>query len=213
MPRKRKIVRTKRTTPPFEGKIKNWGLGYLRKNRWKIAAMCDDDDLKQDAFLVYWRVRQYHPEVTRMADFMKLYRVSLHGILVNRSKACFPNPYNLGQENHCMSLTADNGGDLTEITGSAVCHSAVVEVEDYLDLLQRLPLELRDAFLLLIREFTGMSTTPQRERELLNGKRRKEPFRIALARAVGCDVGRDLIAEIGQALGVVNNEAVKEQVR
>ena len=212
MPRKRKTVKVARTTPPFEGEIKNWGLSYLRKNRWKVAAMCDDDDLKQDAFLVYWRVRQYHPKVTRMADFMRLYRVSLHGILVNRSKACFPNPYNLGQENHCTSLTADDGGDLMDITGSAVYHSAAIEVEDYLDLLQRLPLELRDAFLLLIREFMGTGSVPQRERELLNGRRRKEPLRIALARAVGCDVGRDLIAEIGQVLGVTNNEATKEQV-
>ena len=212
MPRKRKPVKVEKTAPPFEGEIKNWGLSYLRKNRWKVAAMCDDDDLKQDAFLVYWRVRQYHPKVTRMADFMRLYRVSLHGILVNRSKACFPNPYNLGQENHCTSLTADDGGDLMDITGSAVCHSAAIEVEDYLDLLQRLPLELRDAFLLLIREFMGTDSVPQRERELLNGRKRKEPLRIALARAVGCDVGRDLIAEIGQVLGVTNNETTKEQV-
>lgn len=210
MPKKRK-VKAKRTVPPFEGKIRDWGLGYLRKNRWKVAAMCDDDDLKQDAFLVYWRVRQYHPKVTRMADFMKLYRVSLCGALMSRSRACFPNPYNLGQENHCMSLTTDDGGDLMDITGGAVYHSAAAEVEDYFDLLQRLPLELRDAFLLLVREFTGTGSIPQRERELLNGKKRREPLRMALARAVGCDLGRDLITEIGQALGVTSNEEAKER--
>ena len=215
MPRRRKTIRAKRakgTPPPFEGKIEAWGLGYLRKNRWKVAAMCDDDDLKQDAFLVYWRVRQYHPTVTRISDFMRLYRVSLHGILVNRSKACFPNPYNMGQENNCMSLTADDGGDLSDIIRGAVYHSAATEVEDYLDLLQRLPSELQGAFMLLVREFTGVSSIPQRERECLSGKTRREPLRIALARAVGCDVGRDLIAEIGQALGVFNSETAKEHV-
>lgn len=191
------------TPPPFEGKIRNWGLAFLRRNAWKVAAMCDGEDLQQEAFMIYWRIRTKHPRITDLDEFLRMYKVGLRFYLVGASCACFPNPYNMGQEAHCSSLTAIDGGDLTDLGTGAVC-SFGNEVDDYLGLLQKLPAELQAVFMLLIREFLGLENIPIRESRRLNGRLRREPFEFALARRVGCPPTRDLVSEIAYKLGIVD---------
>ena len=108
--------------PEFEGKVEKWGMSFLRRNYWRIAAMYDQEDLEQEAFTVYWSVKFRHPRITE-SEFMRLYKARLRGVMKTRSAACFPNPYNFGEDRGCISLTTEAGFDLTEVLVSAVCVS------------------------------------------------------------------------------------------
>ena len=200
-------------SPPFEGRIKNHGLSYLRKNYWRMAAASDDEDLQQDAYLMYLRVRRDHPDITKTAEFMRLYRPALYGLLVWRSRQCFPNPFNMGEKARCYSLDSVIYANGEQHSCSEISESRSLfgildsEMGSYLRLIQQLPLELQEAFILLIKEFNGQEVIPLRTSKKLKGKTWREPLAIALARKVGYDLSRDLIHEIGLVLGVTTTEA------
>ena len=193
--------------PPFEGEIEKIGMKYLRNNHWRIASMYDRDDLRQEAYLVYLRQLRKYPKMPSRAAFIRLYRTNLWGRIQSVSAWCFPNPYNMGLENRCYSMTQEDGDDVNIGLGGVVA-STGLEVESYLELLEKLPKELHEAFMLLVREFTGLGEIEIQETVRLNGKMRREGLSEALARAAGLDLKRDVVEEIGRALGVVSPDEI-----
>ena len=190
--------------PPFEGEVRNWGVGYFRKNKWKVASMYDDSDIQQDVFMIYWRTKRNYPHITSRSEFMRLFKGALRMRVYGKATQCFPNPYNVGAENRCYSLTsAVDGRDLTDELLGGVYSSVAAEAEDYLMLLQKLPFELQEAFIVLIREFLGLENVSLVGSIRLDGTRRTVPFETALAKRIGSPNKRDLLSRIARELGIV----------
>ena len=188
-------------SPVFEGKIKDWGLSYLRKNRWKVAAVWDDDDLQQTAFYLYWRVCVYHAHISDEDEFLRLYKVAMGFLLSSTASACFPNPFNVGYENRCFSLTDEEGGDIdiAEKNGAAV-YDYVSDLEVCLDVIKCVPDELRGVCAALFREALGIKPMSALTRRRLKGHSSVEPINLTLARLFGFDQDRDVLSEVATCL-------------
>ena len=202
-----KLRARNQSPPPFEGRIQTWSMQYLRKHRWQIAAMCDNDDFQQIGWMLYLQARHKYPKLTNFAGFFRLYRTYLYFYIKTKARQCFPNPYNMGAENRCYSMTRGDG-ESSDPELNNVFTSTGLEVESYLELLEKLPKELHEAFMLLVREFTGLGRIEIQETVRLNGKMRREDLSRALARAAGFDPNRNVLGEIGQALGVATPDEI-----
>lgn len=76
--------------------VKAWGMGFLQKHHWRIAGMCDYEDLKQECQFIFWRVKRKNPDL-QGKDFLRVFQTALTFRLVDLSKDCFPNPYNVSE--------------------------------------------------------------------------------------------------------------------
>lgn len=188
-------------SPAFEGKIKDWGLSYLRRHRWKVAAVWDDEDLQQNAFYLYWRVCVYHAHISDEDEFLRLYKVAMGFLLSSTASACFPNTYNVGYENRCFSLTDEEGGsiDIAEKNGAAV-YDYVSDLEVCLDVIKCVPDELRGVCAALFREALGIKPMSALTRRRLKGHSSVEPINLTLARLFGFDRDRDVLSEVAAYL-------------
>mgnify|MGYP000276609036 CR=1 FL=1 len=188
-------------SPAFKGKIKDWGLSYLRRNRWKVAAVWDDDDLQQNAFYLYWRVCVYHAHISDEDEFLRLYKVAMGFLLSSTASACFPNPFNVGYENRCFSLTDEEGADIdiAKKNGAAV-YDYVGDLEVCLDVIKCVPDELRGVCAALFREALGIKPMSALTRRRLKGNSSVEPINLTLARLFGFDQDRDVLSEVATCL-------------
>ncbi len=183
----------------FEGRIKDWGLAFLRRNHWKVAAIWDQDDIAQEVFYIYWRIRVQHPELTEEAEFLKIYRVALRFRLIRHASDCFPNSYNSGPENQCLSLTGEGGRDITESLSGAV-YDCVADVEECMDVIGRVPEELQVVCVAMFREIFGIEPLPTCSRRHLRGRPTLEPVNLMFARLFGFSADRDVVSEVATCL-------------
>lgn len=180
---------------------RQWGEPYMLKHLWRIKGMYDREDAKQDAFFMYLRCYRYHPGKSQ-DDIFRLYRKSLPLLLNTRSRQCFPNTH---------AYVEEQGRLVVEIEDHEAAFSTTNELEQCLDFfsldLTLLPSELAGVLRLIIDEvFGGKSCIIQRRALRLNGKPRREPFSIAVARAAGIDRSRDPIEELRVALGIEESQ-------
>lgn len=191
-----------RLTKYYDKRARQWGENYLRRHLWRIRAMYDHEDVKQDAFAVYLGVYRRHPKGNEN-DLFKIYRCALWGRVNNRSRQCFPNTY---------AYERGKGKLVLEINESTLLHSVEHELaftlESFSELFEKLPEELVGVLKLLIRDFIGVSCIEQRKLKRLSGRPRLEPLTIALARKAKLDPTRDLFDELYEAFNVkpVNKE-------
>ena len=185
-----------RLTKFYDKRARKWGENYLRRHLWRIRAMYDYEDVKQDAFAVYLGVYRRHPKGNEN-DLFKIYRCALWGRVNNRSRQCFPNTY---------AYERGKGKLVLEINESTLLHSVEHELaftlESFSDLFEKLPEELVGVLKLLIRDFVGVSCIEQRKLKRLSGRPRLEPLTIALARAANLNPSRDLFDELCEAFNV-----------
>lgn len=182
-----------RLTKFYNKRARQWGENYLRSRLWRIRAMYDSEDIKQDAFAVYLGVFRRHPKCGEN-DLLKIYRCALWGRVNNRSRQCFPNSY--AYERGIGKLVLD----INECTLiHSVEHELAFTLDTFSDLFEKLPEELVGVLKLLIRDFVGVSCIEQRRLKRLSGRPRLEPLGIALARTAKLDPSRDLFDELYEA--------------
>ena len=180
----------------YDKRARQWGENYLRRHHWRIRAMYDFEDIKQDAFAVYLGVYRRHPKCNEN-DLMKIYRCALWGRVNNRSRQCFPNTYAYVEGKGKLVL------DISECTLTHfVEHELAFTLDSFSHLIEKLPKELGEVLKLLIRDFVGVSCIEQRRVRKLSGRIRLEPMGIALARVAGLDITRDLFGELSDAFDV-----------
>ena len=186
----------KRLTKYYDKRARQWGENYLKRHHWRIRAMYDFEDIRQDAFAVYLGVYRRHPKGNEN-DLFKIYRCALWGRVNNRSRQCFPNTH---------AYERGKGKLVLDINECSLIHSVEHELaftlDTFSDLFERLPEELVGVLKLLIRDFVGVSCIEQRKLKRLSGRPRLEPLTIALARAAKLDPSRDLFDELCEAFNV-----------
>jgi hypothetical protein len=180
----------------YNERARKWGESYLNKHRWRISAMYDMNDIRQDAFAVYLSVYRRHPKCGE-EDLLRIYKQRIRGRLYNRSKQCFPNSYAYVQGQGKLVLNID---DVQWLSSNSS------EPEAYLDCLSdvlvKLPEELAKVLNLLVRDFMGVTCIEQRSGRRLSGKHRVEPMNTAIARVLQMDRSRDVFVELDSALGI-----------
>lgn len=182
-----------RLTKFYDQRARQWGENYLRRHHWRIRAMYDSEDIKQDAFAVYLGVYRRHPKCGEK-DLLKIYRCALWGRVNNRSRQCFPNSYAYERGIGKLVLDIDDCSP-THFVG----HELALSLDIFSDLFEKLPEELVEVLKLLIRDFVGTSCIEQRRLKRLSGRPRLEPLGIALARVAKLDPSRDLFDELYEA--------------
>ena len=189
----------------YNKRARQWGERYMMRHWWRIKAMYDLDDIRQDCFGVYLRVYRRHPGKSE-EDLFRIYKRGIQGRVDNRSKQCFPNSY---------AYVANQGKLVVELDDLKSSGESTGDLETFLvywsDILSRLPGELADVLKLLIKDFLGVECIEQRRRRRLSGRNRVEPLELAIARALRVDPARDLLSELDVVIDSVleqrDNEA------
>lgn len=200
--RKRRSVNT-RFLRLYNEEARHWGQNYMKKHFWRIRAMYDFDDIKQDVLFVFLKTCKRYPKSSN-EDILRIFKARMVGRVHNRARECFPNTYALQEGIGQVVIPLE---DYTH--EYATPNEFLACLEHFSDLLPKLPKELADVLRLLIEDFTGVSCIEQRRTKRLSGADRLEPFTIALARIVRLNPHRDLIEELAKELntnlGVTNN--------
>lgn len=182
-----------------------WGESYLIRHWWRIGAMYDIEDIRQDAFAVFLRVYRRHPKLPE-PDLFRIYKRGIQGRLDNRSRQCFPNSYAYVAGQGRLVSNIDDDTRFLPTTA----HEADTFLEYWSDVSVGLPRELAEVLKLLIRDFVGTSCIEQRRKRKLSGRPRIEPLSMALTRLVESEPSRDLLSELEAVLVAHNDETIKE---
>ena len=63
--------------PVWEGPIKRYAMNYLRKQKWRFDSLYTEEDLLQEGFMTFLKVKNAYPRVFEAPHFMSLFKVSL----------------------------------------------------------------------------------------------------------------------------------------
>lgn len=72
--------------PVWDGYVRNWTVGFIKKNLWRCDKVTDFDDLLQDAYLIFVRIRERYPRVVEPRHFMALFRTTMSNEMCNISR-------------------------------------------------------------------------------------------------------------------------------
>ena len=83
-------------TPSWEGSIEGYTVNYIKKTLWRMKSKCDFEDLYQEAYLVFDRLKKHYHCIRTPQHFMALYKTALwrdfidFGIaLAKKTQPCF----------------------------------------------------------------------------------------------------------------------------
>ena len=63
--------------PRYDGVIEGWVVNYLKKNFWRVRRCMEYEDIKQESFVIFLKVKkQYRNVVDNDKWFMSLYKTS-----------------------------------------------------------------------------------------------------------------------------------------
>ncbi len=165
-------------SPCWEGPTKEWTIGFIRKNRWRCDRIHTEDDLVQDAYLLYLKIEAYYPRVMTQGAFMALYRTAFGNIIHDHSRYM-----RRKREQH-----QDTSVDAGEITGRI----GDLANEGYLSLLiETAPQELQLALLCIIQNPPELACLPNCH----------ENLNMRLRRVLGYDSTVDLTGGLRSLLG------------
>src|SRR5581483_7732775 len=71
----------------WEGPIQNWARKFISKNLWRCDPTQDADDLLQEAYLTFHRVKATYPRVIEPAHFMALFKTAMNNQMHDRASA------------------------------------------------------------------------------------------------------------------------------
>ena len=172
-------VREQLWSPSWDTRISGWTRKFVRKNAWKVEQVEDYDDLMQDAYLVFIRVKAAYPRVVDPQHFVALYKVAMLNEFTNKARYKQKKGTAL---NNMVSLDI-----ITDILG-------VNSNEGFLQtVLSQLPLAVKQALAVL--------NDPEKCKLLSRkGSGVKENLNIKLSRLAGLAQPADVIGHLREAL-------------
>lgn len=178
----------------YNQRARGWGERYMLRHHWRIGAMYDIEDIRQDTFAVWLRVFRRHPELEE-PDLFRIFKRGIQGRVDNRSRQCFPNSYAYVENHGKLVINLD---DIQSVADPNI------DVESFLsfwsDVVVALPVELIEVVRVLVRDFLNIECIEQRRKATLSGRSRMEPFEVSLARRIGVTTSRELLTELEKAL-------------
>lgn len=72
--------------PEWDRTVSGWAANFIKKNIWRCDRIDSFEDLMQDAYLVFEKVRRAYPKVTEPKHFMSLFQTSLRNSIHDRSR-------------------------------------------------------------------------------------------------------------------------------
>lgn len=73
-------------TPVWEGEIHGWARKYIRKNLWRVDSIHSAEDLEQEAYLTFLRVKAAYPRVVEPRHFMALFKTAMANEMTDRAR-------------------------------------------------------------------------------------------------------------------------------
>lgn len=72
--------------PSWDETFRGYAINFIKKNSWRCEHIHDFDDLLQDAYLTFRRVKAAYPEITEPKHFMALYKAALNNEIIDRAR-------------------------------------------------------------------------------------------------------------------------------
>ncbi len=73
--------------PQFDGAISGWAVNYIKRNYWRVASRHEFEDLIQEAWIIFDKVRDNYPHVNNAPQFFCLFRTAftnhIHDLAIN----------------------------------------------------------------------------------------------------------------------------------
>lgn len=159
------MPRTRASTgwlPQWDDKIQKWTRGFVSKNLWRCDNIHDVDDLMQDAYLLFLKIKHAYPRINKSSAFLNVYKAALRNALHDHARGMMvKNPVFVDTfEDDASSFYADR--IVGEVTNNGYLAA----------LLQEAPEELRMALALLNNNPEAVRGDGDR-RENLNQKLRR----------------------------------------
>jgi DNA-directed RNA polymerase specialized sigma24 family protein len=179
--------------PAWDDTFRGWAINFIKANSWRCEAINDFEDLLQDAYLTFRRVKASYPRVTESKHFMALYKIAMRNEMFDRAR------YKKTKFETEISVDAEAFQVLSERIGEHGNQGYL------LALLSELPYEVK----LLLAAFND-----NKKLELLrkNSKRsqlaklagipeERKNLNTKMCRILGLPAGTDLVGPLKSALG------------
>ncbi len=72
--------------PCWDASFRGYAINFIKKNHWRCEQLHDFDDLLQDAYLTFRRVKAAYPSITKPKHFMALFKVALNNEMIDRAR-------------------------------------------------------------------------------------------------------------------------------
>lgn len=72
--------------PKWDDEIRGWTRKFIRQNYWRTETINDVNDLMQDAYIVFMKVRDSYPCVVEAPLFMRLYQTALWRTFMDKGR-------------------------------------------------------------------------------------------------------------------------------
>lgn len=72
--------------PEWNSAFCGWATNFIRKNKWRCDSAIDFEDLLQDAYLTFRRVKASYPRVTEPKHFMALFKTAMRNEMFDRAR-------------------------------------------------------------------------------------------------------------------------------
>jgi hypothetical protein len=149
--------------PVWEDTFSSWAISTIRKQRWRCDIIEDEEDLLQDAHLLFLKLAARYPRVIEARHFMALFKTALNNHIHDKSRY-------LQRKHAChVELPMDTSelciGHIGDTTNAGYMAALLAEA----------PEELKLALALLTEEPHRLEAliTPKEPRENLNMKLRR----------------------------------------
>ena len=147
-------------SPQWEGPVRGWALKHIRNHQWRCDRMHGQDDLLQEAHLIFMKLCHRYPRASP-AQFMALFKTSLTNYINDRSSSLQRKQAVMVELNEDVSsLFAESIGETTNSGYLAV-------------LLSEAPDELHMALTLMAENPQLLRTENKSAPESLNAKLRR----------------------------------------
>ena len=135
MPRKHQRVHLP-WIPEWDEEIRTWTLRFIYKNRWRCDRIHEADDLLQDAFLIFDKIRTKYPRVVDKRHFMALYKRAI----INRTHdmSLYVKRKREIHQDTTLDVSDLYAGNIGELTNAGYANALLAEAPEELRIALRL---------------------------------------------------------------------------
>jgi hypothetical protein len=157
--RKKRRERVRIWEPEWTKALIGWSVNYIKKNMWSIEqGVYEIDDLLQEGYLLFLKLRDYYPRVVEPAHFLSLYKTAFRNMFFDLTRVV-RNKNRAVEQGMALLMTPC---EMAEIPTELVLAEAPVELRLILSVYQD------DALLKKLRE--PLRTNSRQPRESFNSR-------------------------------------------